>query len=116
MSAPFLRLTGLARDFRVGATTVNALRGIDLTLHSGEILAVWNHNPGASQRNPFTAAISKDEGETWSNFKNIQDKPGDAWAYPAVTWVDNRALLTYFNYTGGLSLWLESIPADWFLK
>ncbi len=40
MSAPFLRLTGLARDFRVGATTVNALRGIDLTLHSGEILAV----------------------------------------------------------------------------
>ena len=83
---------------------------------SGEILAVWNHNPGAGARNPFTAAISKDEGETWVNFKNIQDTPGDAWAYPAVTWVDNRALLTYFNYKGGLSLCLESIPAQWFLK
>ncbi len=83
---------------------------------SGELLAVWNHNPGGKQRNPFTAAISKDEGETWTNFKNIQDKPDDAWAYPAVTWVENRALLTYFNYTGGLSLWLESIPAEWFLK
>jgi predicted neuraminidase len=83
---------------------------------SGEILAVWNHNPGAGARNPFTAAVSKDEGETWTNFKNIQDKAEDAWAYPAVTWVDDRALLTYFNYSGGLSLWLESIPADWFLK
>jgi Neuraminidase (sialidase) len=82
----------------------------------GEILAVWNHNPGGKARNPFTAAVSKDEGATWVNFKNIQDKPDDAWAYPAVTWVDNRALLTYFNYTGGLSLWLESIPAEWFLK
>jgi predicted neuraminidase len=84
--------------------------------NTGEILAVWNHNPGAGSRNPFTAAISKDEGETWTNFKNIQEKSGDAWAYPAVTWVDNRALLTYFNYSGGLSLWLESIPAAWFLK
>jgi len=83
---------------------------------TGDILAVWNHNPGGSARNPFTAAVSKDEGATWVNFKNIQDKAGDAWAYPAVTWLDNRALLTYFNYTGGLSLWLESIPAEWFVK
>ena len=83
---------------------------------SGNILAVWNHNPGAGKRNPLTAAVSKDEGATWVNFRNIQDGPDDAWAYPAVTWVDNRALLTYFNYSGGLSLWLESIPAEWFLK
>lgn len=83
---------------------------------TGDLLAVWNHNPGAAKRNPFTAAVSKDEGETWVNMKNIEDDPNDAWAYPAVTWVDNRALLTYFNYSGGLSLWLKSIPAEWFLK
>jgi len=28
--------------------------------------------------------------------------------------VGDRALVTYFNYAGGLSLWLRSIPAGWF--
>ncbi|MBN2562107.1 MAG: exo-alpha-sialidase [Phycisphaerae bacterium] len=84
---------------------------------TGDLLAVWNHNPGKSggfQRNPFTAAISKDEGKTWQGFRNIEEGPGDAWAYPAVTWVDDKALLTYFNYKGGLSLKLKILPASWF--
>ena len=81
---------------------------------TGDILAIWNNNPGAKKRNPLTAAISKDEGETWINFKNLEEIPDDAWAYPAVTWVDNRALITYFNYKGGLSLKLKSLPSEWF--
>ncbi|NUM53899.1 MAG: exo-alpha-sialidase [Candidatus Hydrogenedentes bacterium] len=81
---------------------------------TGDLLVIWNHNPGASKRNPFTSAISTDEGETWERFRNIEDAPDDAWAYPAVTWVDGNALLTYFNYTGGLSLQLKIIPAQWF--
>jgi len=97
-----------------------ALEGTAAPVHlsrvptTGDILAIWNHNPGAPSRNPFTAAISKDEGETWEQFRNIEDAAGDAWAYPAVTWVGDRALVTYFNYAGGLSLWLRSIPAGWF--
>ena len=97
-----------------------ALEGTAAPVHlsrvptTGDILAIWNHNPGAPSRNPFTAAISKDEGETWELFRNIEDAAGDAWAYPAVTWVGDRALVTYFNYAGGLSLWLRSIPAGWF--
>jgi predicted neuraminidase len=83
---------------------------------TGDLLAIWNHNPGANQRNPLTAAVSKDEGETWERFKNLEDAPDDAWAYPAVTWVDNRALITYFNYKGGLSLKLRSLPAAWFYE
>lgn len=83
---------------------------------TGDLLAIWNHNPGAPKRNPLTAAVSKDEGATWEHFRNIEDDPGDAWAYPAVTWVDNRALLTYFNYTGGLSLQLKALPAGWFYE
>jgi len=83
---------------------------------TGDLLAVWNHNPGAKDRNPLTAAVSKDEGETWQLFRNIEEGPGDAWAYPAVTWVGDNAFLTYFNYTGGLSLFLKIIPADWFYK
>jgi sialidase-1 len=81
---------------------------------TGDILAVWNNNPGAKSRNPLTAALSKDEGETWVSFRNIEESPDDAWAYPAVTWIGNRALITYFNYKGGLSLKLKSLPVDWF--
>lgn len=81
-----------------------------------DLLAVWNHNPGASKRNPLTSAISKDEGETWEHFRNIEDAPGDAWAYPAVTWVGANALLTYFNYSGGNALQLGIVPAAWFYE
>ncbi len=85
---------------------------------TGDLLAVWNHNPGSdsSKRNPLTAAVSDDEGETWSHFRNIEDAEDDAWAYPAVTWVDNHALLTYFNYAGGLSLQLKILSAEWFYE
>jgi predicted neuraminidase len=84
---------------------------------TGDLLAVWNHNPAAAdgwRRNPLTAAISRDEGETWGPFRNVEDAPDDAWAYPAVTWWKHEALLTYFSYTGGHSLHLKILPAAWF--
>ncbi len=86
---------------------------------TGHLLAIWNHNPGKTKphgfaRNPLTAAVSTDEGKTWQHFRNIEEDPSDAWAYPAVTWVKDRALLTYFNYKGGLSLQLKILPATWF--
>jgi predicted neuraminidase len=83
---------------------------------TGDLLAIWNHNPGTNARTPLTAAVSKDEGETWEHLRNVEEKPGDQWAYPAVTWVDNKALVTYFSYTGGLSLQLKIIPAEWFYE
>ncbi|MBX7255505.1 MAG: glycoside hydrolase [Candidatus Hydrogenedentes bacterium] len=83
---------------------------------TGDILVIWNHNPGAGSRNPLTAAVSKDEGETWVQFKNVEDAADDAWAYPAITWVGDTALVTYFNYKGGLSLLLKRIPAVWFYE
>ncbi len=64
----------------------------------------------------MTAALSETEGETWEHLRNIEDAPDDAWAYPAVTWVGDTAYLTYFNYTGGLSLQLRAIPAAWFYE
>ncbi len=83
---------------------------------TGDLLAIWNHNPGAGHRNPLTAAISRDEGETWEHFKNLEDRQGDQWAYPAVTWVGDLALVTYFNYSGGLSLQLRGLPRSWFYE
>jgi len=88
-------------------------------LATGHLLAIWNHNLGTyaannTNRNPLTAAVSEDEGETWVHRRNLEDAPDDAWAYPAVTWVDDRALVTYFTYTGGHSLVLKSLPWQWF--
>lgn len=82
---------------------------------TGDLLAIWTHNPGSQRRNPLTSAISNDEGETWKYFKNMEDTSDDIWAYPAVTWIRNRALVTYFNYKGGgNSLKLRSLPVKWF--
>ena len=83
---------------------------------TGDLLAIWNNNLGAKTRNPLTAAVSKDEGETWHDLRNLEDSPGDAWAYPAVTWVGDHALVTYFNYKGGLSLKLRGLPTSWFYE
>lgn len=83
---------------------------------TGDLLVIWTHNPGAKKRNPLTSAISGDEGKTWVNFHNIEDAPDDAWAYPAVTWTGNSALITYFNYKGGLSLKIKKLPVDWFYR
>ena len=41
----------------------------------------------------------------------MEENPDDAWAYPAVTRIGNRAIITYFNYKGGLSLKLKSLPS-----
>lgn len=95
----------------VGTAAPAALSRIPTT---GHLLVIWNRNPGARSRNPLTAAVSRDEGETWERVRNLEDAPDDAWAYPAVTWVEDRALVTYFNYKGGLSLVLRSLPASWF--
>ncbi|MDD4189835.1 MAG: sialidase family protein [Mangrovibacterium sp.] len=112
---------------------------------TGDILAIWNYNwkytgngklspveeealwhktTGDRRRIPLTSAISKDEGETWEHFRNLEEIPGEGWCYPAVTWVENRALVTYFssfcafdfegeNY---LTLKLRSLPAEWFYQ
>jgi len=97
-----------------------ALEGTAAPVHlsrvptTGDILAIWNHNPGAPSRNPFTAAISKDEGETWELFRNIL---GDHWCDVVGLWL-SFVCFVYFvvncPYAGGLSLWLRSIPAGWF--
>ena len=88
---------------------------------TGHLLAIWNNNLGKvashnRNRNPLTAAISTDEGESWQRFRNIEESPNDAWAYPAVTWLNDKALLTYFSYTGGHSLHLKILAAEWFYR
>ncbi|MDA0658478.1 MAG: sialidase family protein [Planctomycetota bacterium] len=103
--------------------TLSALRGtaapiaIERIPKTGDLLAIWNHDVGSPRsRTPLTAAISRDDGTTWEHFRNIEDADDDGWAYPSCTWVGDRALVTYFNYQGGNSLFLKGIPLEWFYK
>lgn len=64
-------------------------------------LMVWNNNDGSNpdiknKRTPLTAAISKDEGETWEHIKNIEEDPDGWYCYIAIHFVDDEnVLLSY---------------------
>lgn len=84
---------------------------------TSDLLLVWNNTTG-SKRTPLTVAVSKDEGETWENLKNIEDDEYN-YAYPSITFVNDLALLTYFVYderTSLIHLKLKTIPVNWFYK
>ena len=40
MSEAALRLAGLTRSFRQGGTTIEVLRGVDLTVEKGDVVAI----------------------------------------------------------------------------
>ena len=83
------------------------------------LLLVWNNNgTGSRQRSPLTAAVSKDNGKTWLNVKNIEDDPTSNYAYISVDFVKDRVLLTYYDNPkgGGWNLRFRNIPLNWFTE
>ncbi|MEW6235597.1 MAG: sialidase family protein [Candidatus Omnitrophota bacterium] len=94
---------------------------------TGDLLLVWNNNPlgdkaGWRGRSPLTAAVSRDESQTWEHVKNIEDDPDSCYAYTSITWLNNRALLTYYHWRKGepnfqmTGLVFHSIPVGWFYE
>ena len=92
---------------------------------TGDLLLVWNHTKpfisNSLPRTPLSSAISRDEGETWSNFRDIENHVGYDCAYPAVTFLDDEALITYYygNRTdnhGWESVKLKIVPISWFYQ
>jgi sialidase-1 len=97
---------------------------------TGDLLAVWNNtapyalrDPKPSDsfhrpRNPLSSAISRDEGRTWENIKNIENRQGYDNGYPNVFFLDDEALVTYYwkseaaAHVGNLHL--KIFPIDWF--
>lgn len=70
---------------------------------TGDLLLVWNNNDGKDpktkeRRTPLTTAISKDEGKTWQNLKNIEDNPSGSFCYTAIHFTKNEVLLGYFDW------------------
>jgi sialidase-1 len=66
---------------------------------TGDLLVIWNNVASKSNwpRIPLTAAISRDEGETWTNFRDVDNRADRDAAYPSVTFVGDEALVAYYS-------------------
>ena len=86
---------------------------------TGDLLLIWNHSSDGRSRIPLTAAISKDDGETWSNVRNLEDDANHSFAYPSITFVGDEVLLTYYrskHERRGWDLKLKILPVSWFYE
>lgn len=71
----------------------------------GKILIAWNNAEPSSAgslgpRYPLTCAVSSDEGQTWSNYLNIEDSNYDC-AYPSIWFTDDDVIFTYYTRQSG---------------
>jgi len=83
---------------------------------SGDLILVWNDSP-TKARTPLSAAVSKDEGRTWTHIKKVDEAPGETYAYTSVEWLKDSALLSYYvGANGGWSLRMKKLPLHWFYE
>ena len=96
---------------------------------TGDVVLVWNNakpdEPGSGRpRTPLTAAVSRDDGRTWSNFKDIEPDASRSYMYPVIVFDGDTALVLYSEggYDGGPVTWnntslkLARIPYQWFYE
>jgi Neuraminidase (sialidase) len=89
---------------------------------TGDLLLVWNDHSGVDaklkgKRTPLCAAVSRDEGKTWSAPKVIEGDPDGWYCYTAIEFVGDRVLLAYCAGKGrgeGLNTThVTSLPVTW---
>ncbi len=90
---------------RSGAVTVKRLPS------TGDLLLIRITGKNDGKRTPLTSVISKDEGETWINPRNIAADPEGDYGYQSVTFVDDVAVISYHALDG---LHVARIGVDWF--
>lgn len=89
---------------------------------TNDLVLIWNHTwkEGAGhggKRTPLTSAISKDEGQTWQHIQNLEPDPTKTFAYTSLTFLKDRALLTYWETSRkrkGISSRFRSFPVSKF--
>ena len=82
MSHPIIRTAGLRKDYELGAETVRALRGVDLTVEKNEYIAIMG--PSGSGKSTFMNLIgcldTPTEGEYWLNNQAVSSLTDDELA------------------------------------
>ncbi|REJ70848.1 MAG: sialidase [Planctomycetota bacterium] len=106
----------------LGVTAPEAPATIRRIPATGDLLLVWNntYTEGAGhggRRTPLTAAVSSDEGESWTHVKNLESDPDHTYSYTSILFFRGRALLTYWISgpgEGRYSSQFRSVPVSWF--
>jgi endonuclease/exonuclease/phosphatase family metal-dependent hydrolase len=89
---------------------------------SGKLLCVWNDHSGrhpfpGGKRTPLCAAVSSDEGQTWTPSKILEADPDGWYCYTAMAFIGDRLLLAYCagdSQVGGLNrLKVVSLAKNW---
>jgi sialidase-1 len=91
---------------------------------TGHLLLIWNDTFRAGEghggkRTPLTAAVSTDEGRTWSLRRDLETGDRHTFAYTSVVFQRGRALLSYYvrdEASGRISSRFRSIPIGWFYE
>ena len=89
---------------------------------TGDLLMIWNNgnDPLALVkpigRRPFTAAISRDDGDSWDSVKNIGSDPNGWYCYTAIEFVDDHVVLAHCEYPGLNSLQITRFPISWLYR
>ena len=72
---------------------------------TGDLMIVWNDSPydpafasHYGRRSPLTVAISRDEGTTWTNRRNVEEDPRRAYSNPGCAFTSQgRVVLHYWT-------------------
>lgn len=86
---------------------------------TGELLFIWisersvdKENPKVHRRCALTSAISKDEGKTFTHFRNIRCDPEDDFGYQCVEFISDDLALVGYHARDGIHV--ARIEIDWF--
>jgi sialidase-1 len=68
-------------------------------LTTGDLMLVWNNVESHSNwpRTPLSVAISKDDGQSWGRYNDIDARPDRDAAYPYVFFQGDEAVVTYYT-------------------
>ncbi len=91
---------------------------------TGDLLLIWNDTfregeGHGGKRTPLTAAISTDEGKTWSHQRDLETDDQQTYAYTSLIFDQGRALMTYYvrdEKSGRISSRFRSVPIAWFYE
>jgi hypothetical protein len=89
-------------------------------LGDGRIALFWNpvfiEGQGhGGPRTPLVAAISSDDGNTWTAPRHLEHEDGASFAYLSATEIEGRLLLTYWvGREGRYALRFRSLPLSFF--